>query len=105
MTKPKKPEARWVTEDYPVVIMYAHVTAEEAMKIAEHDIGDIKEDYGDITSVIHGWVRYAKASEDDLVMCEDYIEVGDTVYWITEKKERPKGVVSKVTIPVFDRWE
>lgn len=102
MTKSKPPEARWLNEDYPVVIMYAHISAEEAMKIAEHDIGDIDCDYGKITSVIHGWVKYQKVGEDDLPMCEDGIEEGDTVLTITEKSERPRGVVSRVTIPVFE---
>lgn len=105
MTKSKKPEARWLSEDYPVVVLYAHLSPEETMKLAEHDIGDIELDYGKITSVKHGWVQYRKVGEDDLVCCEDGVEPGDTVLWVSEKETRPKGVVSKLTIPTFEGWE
>lgn len=100
----KKPEARYLTEDYPVVIFYAHVTPEEATKIAEHDIGDIKEDYGNITGVNHWWVKYQIAGEDDMPSCEDGIEIGDTVLVVKETTMRPKGVVSRITVPIFDGW-
>ena len=39
--KTKNPEAHWLSEDYPVVIFYAHVTPEYAMKLADHDMGDM----------------------------------------------------------------
>src|SRR5574344_717053 len=106
MTSPKKPEARWLSEDYPVVILHAHLSKDEAMKLAEHDIGDIELDYGKITSVTHGWVRYRKIGEDDLMCCEESVEAGDTVLWVVSEKEtRPKGVVSQITIPTFEGWE
>lgn len=104
MTKSKKPEARWVSEDYPVVIFYAHVSVEQATEITEHDIGDVKEDYGNITAVNHWWVQYRKVGEDDLVNCECDVEPGDTVLWMKESEKRPKGIVTKVTVPEFDGW-
>ena len=104
MTNPKNPESRYLTDDYPVVIFYAHVSAEEAMTIANHDIGDIKEDYGNITNVNHWWVQYQRVGEDDLPSCEDGIEAGDIVLVVKETTVRPKGVVSKITVPVFDGW-
>lgn len=100
----KKPEARYLTEDYPVVILYAHVSPEEAMNISEHDIGDIKENYGNITGVNHWWVRYQKVGEDDMPSCGDGLEVGDTALVIRETTTRPKGVVTKITVPIFDGW-
>lgn len=100
----KKPEARYLTEDYPVVIFYTHCSVEEAMKIADHDIGDINEDYGNITGVNHWWVKYQKCGEDDLPACEDGIDAGDTVLVVVEKTTRPKGVVSRITVPIFDGW-
>ena len=105
MTKQKKPEARWCTEDYPVVIFYAHVSAGDALKIAEHDIGDIKEDYGEITGVNHWWIKYQKVGEDDLPSCDGDIDVGDTVMMMKETTKRPKGVVTRVTVPIFSGWE
>lgn len=104
MVSKHKPEARWLTEDYPVVIFYAHVSKDEASKIAEHDIGDIQEDYGDITGVNHWWVKYQKVGEDDLTMCEDGVESGDTVLVVKETTNRPKGVVSRITVPIFSGW-
>lgn len=100
----KKPEARYLTEDYPVVIFYAHVSPEEADRIAEHDIGDIEKDYGKITGVNHWWVKYQIVGEDDMPSCGEGIEIGDTALFLVEKAARPKGVVTKVTIPIFDGW-
>ena len=105
MTKAKSPRAMWLTEDYPVVILHAHVSPEEAMKISEHDIGDIEQEYGKITSVNHYWAQYRKAGEDDLPSCVDGIEEGDTVLCIRHTGKRPRGVCTKVTVPVFDGWE
>lgn len=103
--KTKSPKAEWLTEDYPVVILYAHVTAEEAMKLAEHDIGDIKEEYGNITGVNHWWLKYQKIGEGDLIWCVDGCEAGDTVFVVKETSVRPKGVVTRITVPIFDGWE
>jgi len=101
MTNPKKPEARYFNEDYPVVIVYAHVTQTEAMTIAERDIGDIESDYGKCTSVSHEWCRYKKVNEDDLMGCDDGVEEGDTVMWMCGKK-KPAGVVTKITVLEFE---
>jgi len=103
--KTKTPEANWLSEDYPVVIFYAHVTAEEAMKLADHDMGDIKEDYGNITGVNHWWLKYQKVGEDDLSGCVDGVEAGDTCLIVKETSIRPKGVVTRITVPIFDGWE
>ena len=101
----KKPEARYLTEDYPVVIFHAHVSPEEAMNIAEHDIGDIKQEYGNITGVNHWWAKYQKIGEDDMPSCEDGLEIGDTALFVRETTNRPKGVVTRITVPIFDGWE
>ena len=105
MTKPQPPRALWLTEDYPVVIFHAHVSPEEAMKIAEHDIGDIELDYGKITGVNHYWAQYRKVGEDDLVWCDGNVEAGDSVFVVKHVTKRPKGVCTKVTVPDFDGWE
>jgi hypothetical protein len=37
--------------------------------------------------------------------CEDGIEEGDIVLVVKETAMRPKGIVSKITVPIFDGWE
>lgn len=99
----KDPEALFWNYDFPVVISGAHLPVDEAMKLAEHDIGDIELDYGKCIGVKYWWARYQFVSEDDYdEYSEDLIPGKDSMWYIYETKKRPKGICKKVTILEFE---
>lgn len=100
----RNPTALYWNYDYPVVIEGDHVSETEAMKIAEHDIGDIELDYGKCKSVKHCWARYQFVAEgDDDQDDYDLIPGKDSMWYIYESSKRPKGVCKKITVVEFDR--
>ena len=103
MTKKIKPgEAVHFNYDYPVVIMNVHISPEEAMVIAEHDIGDIESNYGKRIGARHFCARYQFVSEEDGADDYDFIPGKDALWYIYETSKRPKGVVKRVTVLEFD---
>lgn len=100
----KKGEAVHFNEDYPVVIMDVHISPEEAMVIAERDIGDIELDYGKCIGVRHFWARYQFIGEGDALddYDDDYVAGKDSLWYMYETSKRPKGVVKRVTVLEFD---
>jgi hypothetical protein len=101
--KVKTGEAVHFNDDYPVVIMNVHISPEEAMIIAEHDIGDIELDYGKCIGVRHFWAKYQFVSENDEPLDDYDLTPGkDSLWYIYETTKRPKGVVKRVTVLEFD---
>jgi hypothetical protein len=102
MTKPNPPQAIFWNDDYPVVIIGAHLSKEDAMIMAEHDIGDIDLDYGVCKCVYHWWAQYRFLRDGDYIDCDNDLESGKDGLWFVKRTEnRPKGVTQRITILEF----
>lgn len=93
----KEPEAVQFNEDYPVVIFGAHLSKEEAIALAIHDLGDDFVDYDEVERVHHWYIRYEFQSDEDYIsgyVDDKPVKIGA---WFIHKT-RPKGVVRKATV-------
>jgi hypothetical protein len=99
----KDPEALFWNCDFPVVIDGAHLPMNEAIKLANEDIGGIEDDYGKCVGVRYWWARYQFVSEDDYDDYNDDLEPGkDSLWYIHETTKRPNGICKKVTVLEFE---
>jgi hypothetical protein len=93
----KKPEAISFNEDYPVVILGAHLSKEDAIELAKHDLGRYFVDYGIVERVHHWYVKYRFQSDEDYIsgyVDDKPVRVG--AWYMC--KTRPKGVFRKATV-------